>query len=248
MATLAQQPAIVRSRGMSERHFHLGMSVALLVAVLVGFSRSFFLRPFFPTWPSPQEPIFYVHGAVFAGWFALLVVQAWLIGAKRVQVHRRLGYGGAVLGAGMVVLGFVASLAAARRPTGFVGIPVPPLQFLIIPVVDMLIFGSFLALGVLSRREPGVHKRWILLASISMITAAVARWPGVVGASPLVFFFLADLFLVPLVVWDRRSRGRVHPVTLWGGLALVLSQPLRLILSASPAWLAVARWLTGVSG
>jgi hypothetical protein len=49
-----------------------------------------------------------------------------------------------------------------------------------------------------------------------------------------------------MAVWDYRSRGRVHPVTLWGGLALVLSQPLRLVLSGSAGWLAFAHWVTGV--
>ena len=97
----------------------------------------------------------------------------------------------------MLVLGFFASVTAARRETGFVGIPVPPLQFLIIPIGDLLIFGTFIGLGILTRRAPQVHKRWMLLASISMITAAVARWPGVIGGSPLLFFALADLFLVP---------------------------------------------------
>jgi uncharacterized membrane protein YozB (DUF420 family) len=245
MATLAQ-PVVVRSRWTAERRFHVGMSVALLATVFVGFARSFFLRPLFPTWPAPHEPVLYAHGAAFTAWFVLLVIQSWLIGAGQVQAHRRLGTAGAFLAMGMLALGFVASLTAARRATGFVGIPVPPLQFLIVPIGDLLIFGTFVGLGVITRRVPQVHKRWMLLASIAMTTAAVARWPGVIGASPLVFFALSDLFLVPMALWDYQSRGRVHPVTLWGGLALVSSQPLRLVLSSSPAWLALAQWLTAV--
>ncbi len=51
-----------------------------------------------------------------------------------------------------------------------------------------------------------------------------------------------DLFLVPMVVWDLASRRRVHPVTLWGGLALIFSQPLRFMLSGTHAWLGFAGW------
>jgi hypothetical protein len=80
-------------------------------------------------------------------------------------------------------------------------------------------------------------------ATLNLVTAAIARWPGVMGGSPLLFFFLSDLFLVPLLIWDRRTRGRVHPVTAWGAALTVLSQPLRLAVSATPAWLAFAGWL-----
>ena len=41
-----------------ERRFYTGMALALLVTVGVGFARSFFLRPLFPAWHSPSEPIF----------------------------------------------------------------------------------------------------------------------------------------------------------------------------------------------
>jgi hypothetical protein len=34
-----------------------------------------------------------------------------------------------------------------------------------------------------------------------------------------------------MVVWDLASRGRVHPVTLWGGLVLIVAQPLRMMLA-----------------
>ena len=51
-----------------------------------------------------------------------------------------------------------------------------------------------------------------------------------------------------LVAWDFASRGRLHPVTLWGGLAIVVSQPLRLVLSGTGAWLAFAGWAVGLLG
>ena len=242
MATIAAASDV---RWSPERRFYTGMAVAMVVAVLVGFSRSFFLRPLFPAWPSPSEPIFYVHGAVFTAWCVLLMVQTSLVSAGRTAQHRKLGVAGAVLAATMVVLGVYASLVAARRPTGFVGVPAPPLVFLLIPIADMVLFAGFVSLAVLKRRELQTHKRYMLLASTSLMTAAVGRWPGVITAPPLVGYLVTDLFLAALVAWDLKSRGRIHPVTLWGGTLLVLSQPLRLWLSETPAWLAFARWATG---
>lgn len=233
----------------AERRFFGIMAAAMLVTVFVGFSRSFFLRPLFPDWPAPAEPVFYIHGVVFAAWFVLLAAQTQLVTAGRTDLHRGLGAAGVVLAVAMVVLGVLGSLIAAARPTGFVGIPVPPLQFLIIPVLDMVLFTTFLALAVVKRHDAQSHKRWMLLASINLLTAAVARWPVVVDSgNPLVFFALADLFLLALVLWDFKARGRLHPATLAGGFVLIASQPLRLALSGTPAWLDFARWATGLVG
>src|SRR5512137_1440484 len=96
-----------RSRWTSERVFYTGMALAMLIAAYVGFARSFFLRPLFPEWPSPSEPIFYVHGVFFSAWCVLLVVQATLVGAGRTDLHRKLGVMGVIIAVGMVILGVV---------------------------------------------------------------------------------------------------------------------------------------------
>ena len=192
----------------------------MALAAYIGFARSFFLRPFFPEWPAPSEPIFLVHGVFFSAWCVLLVAQATLIGVRRVDLHRRLGLLGAVLASGMLVLGLWGALVAANRPTGFNGVPVPPLQFLVIPIFDLVFFGSFVALALRWRADAQAHKRLMVLATVALLGAAFARWPFVwkIG-NPFAYFGLADLFIVALAVWDFRSRGSLHPVTRWGGLA-----------------------------
>ncbi len=42
----------------------------------------------------------------------------------------------------------------------------------------------------------------------------------------------------------RASRGRVHPVYVWGGAILVISVPLRLMISGTHAWQRVAQWMS----
>jgi hypothetical protein len=87
-----------------------------------------------------------------------------------------------------------------------------------------------------------------LLATINLVTAAVARWPVVSDGGPLAGFGMTDLFVVALAIWDFRTRGRLHPVTLWGGLLIIVSQPLRFFVSDTGLWLAFARWATGLLG
>lgn len=237
---------ITKDRSLSERRFYTGMAIAILLTVLVGFGRSFFLRPLFPEHPAPSEPIFYVHGVLFTLWILLFVAQVSLVSAGNTRLHRKIGPFGAGLVIAMVVLGVLGALTAASRATGFVNIPVPPLQFLAIPLFDMVLFPAFVTLAFVHRRDLQRHKRWMLLATLNLITAAIARWPIVNTLGPLAYFAITDLFVVALAVWDFRSRGRLHTVTLVGGLLLIISQPLRLFVSGTDAWLAFARWATGL--
>jgi hypothetical protein len=241
-----QTQIITADRAVSERRFYTGMALAILTSVLVGFGRSFYLRPLFPDRASPSEPIFYVHGAVFTLWILLFVLQVSLVARGNVATHRKLGVAGGFLVVAMFVLGVLGALAAASRTGGFIGIPIPPLQFLAIPLFDMIVFPAFITMAFLQRHNAQSHKRWMLLATLNLITAAIARWPIVETLGPLAYFGLTDLFVVVLAIWDFRSRGKLHPVTLWGGLLMIVSQPLRLVVSGTDAWLSFAQWATGL--
>jgi len=46
------------------------------------------------------------------------------------------------------------------------------------------------------------------------------------------------------IVLAGGSGTRLHPATLWGGLFVLVSQPLRLLLTQTSAWTAFATWLT----
>jgi hypothetical protein len=231
----------------AERVFYLSMAVVLGAAVLVGFARSFYLRFLFPDWPAPPERIFYIKGAIFTAWYALLIVQAGLIALDRRSLHRRLGALGACIAALMVITGIYGSLVAAVRLPGIPGAPPIPLEFLAVPMFDMAMFAILVGLAIAKRSRPQTHKRLMLIASISLVVAGVARWPLLPDLPFPAYFAITDLFLVPLVVWDIASRGRLHPVTAAAGGALIATQIVRFAIGSSPAWLALARWATDLA-
>jgi hypothetical protein len=85
----------------------------------------------------------------------------------------------------------------------------------------------------------------MLLATISILAAAIARLPfGILKAGPPAFFGLTDLFIVACLLYDLIARRRIHRATAWGGLLIVASQPLRLMLGGTSAWMSFATWLT----
>jgi hypothetical protein len=144
----------------------------------------------------------------------------------------------------MVVVGTILAIWNAREGRAPPG--VPPLPFLIIPLFDMLVFAPLVAAAVWYRRRSETHKRLMLIATISLLAAPVARLPtALAAAGPLFYFGVVDLLLLTGVLYDLATRRKVHPVYVWGGLAILASQVIRLALSGTGAWLAVATWLTG---
>ncbi len=192
----------------------------------------------------PLTLLLHLHGIVFTSWLVLYFTQTVLVAAKRINVHRRLGIVGAVIAALMLLIGTTTAIIRAQQgmtpPGGS-----PPLVFLVIPLTDMLVFAILIGAGFYFRRRPDVHKRLMLLATISILGAAIARLPfAFIQSGPPAFFGLTDLFIVACIIYDLVSRGRVHRATALGWLLIVASQPLRLMIGGTDAWIAFATWLT----
>jgi hypothetical protein len=225
-----------------EHLFYSGMAVAVIITVFAGFAPTYYLRAYYGT--PPLIPLLHLHGLVFTSWLVLFLLQTILVATKRTNVHRRLGVAGAVLAVLMLSVGTVTAIIRAKQ-----GAPPnspEPLVFLTIPLGDMLVFAVLVGAGFYYRRRTDVHKRLMLLATISILPAATARLPFafIQQTGPLAFFGLADLFIVPCLLYDLYTRGRVHRATIWGGLIIIASLPLRLFIGETRAWIAFARWLT----
>jgi hypothetical protein len=235
----------------SDRPYVAGLVTAILLIVLVGFSRSFFLMPLFraePEWAA-KEPIFFIHGTVFSCWYALLAYQTYLVRDRSLRQHRRIGYWGAGLGVGIVLLGTFAALKAANRPGGFMGVPFTPQQFLTVPLAGILLFAVFLTLAVINRHKPASHKRLILLASISLLGAPIARLPLMMPVLP---FWLDAVvysgFTIAMARWDIATRGKITREVMIGGPALVIATLAAIPIGATASWQNAAAWMMTFTG
>jgi hypothetical protein len=234
-------PAVaVRSR--RTRRFYVAMALAFALTVFAGFYRSYFLKLHYGT--PALSVLLHIHGVVFSAWILLFAAQTTLVSAHRTDLHRRLGVAGAVLAGLLLVMGTTTAILRVRG--GSAPIPgVSGLAFLAIPMFDMVVFAILAGSGLALRRRLETHKRLMTLATIGLLSAPLARIPWVFRAGPPGFFGLTDLFIVAMLVYDLATRRRVHPATVWGGLVLVASQPLRLMISGTAAWTAFAAWATG---
>ena len=242
MENVQANPAIIRRR--RERWFYIGMSIALVITVFAGFAPTYYLRPYFN--PAPLMPLLHLHGFVFTSWLVLFVTQTTLVAAHRTDIHRRLGVAGGVIAVLMVLLGITTALVRAKQ--GATPLPgISPLSFLVVPLGDMFVFPILVGAGFYYRRRPDVHKRLMMLATISILAAAIARLPfAIMQAGPPAFFGFTDVFVVACVLYDLVTLRRIHRATALAGLFIVASQPLRLMLGGTHAWLSFAAWLVGL--
>jgi hypothetical protein len=240
MATAVFEPRESRL----DRYFFPGFALLMLATVFLGFARSYFLAGMFKA-PLPNWLI-HLHGAAFTSWILLLITQTSLVAANRVDVHRKLGLVGFGLACLMVILGTLAATDSLRRTFGAKG-PAAEMNaktFYIIPLTDMLIFGTLVFLAFRARSNPPAHKRLVLVATTALMLAAVARWPiPFIQHHPL---WAAELctygFLALLLAYDLYTIGKVHRVTIWASAFLIAVHRVRVPLGETAAWHAFATW------
>lgn len=220
------------------RRFYIAMTLLLIAMVVRGF------------WPSYFGPLLdrgvtrhwlvHLHGAIFGGWMMLLLLQVSLVATGRVRLHRRVGtagiaYGALVLSMGLVV-SFVAPVLHVRAGEWTVD---EAAGFLLLPLVDMLLFGGFFAAAVMYRRQPEIHKRLVLAATVALAFAAVAR---IAFVSLWVFFLVWMSPIFAAMAFDAWARGRIHPANAMSAAILALAFP-RILVTDSEGWLWVGRAL-----
>lgn len=228
------------ARWRNDRLFFSGMALLILLIVFAGFAPTYYLSRW--TGAPSLPPLAHLHGILFTAWIGLFVAQTSLVAARRTAVHRRLGAAGAGLAVLMVVIGTWTAIAAARRGA-FDGFG-DSTTFLIVPLTDVLFFAPVVFLAIRWRRHSETHKRLMLLATLSLTGAAFARFPAALAShGPLFFFGTIDALILVAMAYDRLTRGRVHPVWIWGGAALLASQVGRLMLMPTDFWRSIAEFL-----
>jgi hypothetical protein len=240
----ARAPIVSRQQQLQrQRIYYITFAVIAALAVFTGFARTYFLKGYFGA-PS-LTPLVHLHGFIFTSWILMFIAQTSLVAAGRTDIHRKLGVVGGVLAGLMIIVGPLTAIAAARL--GHSPSPeVPALKFLVIPLIDILQFAILIGAALYLRRKPEHHRRLMLAATIGILPAAFARFPvsPLYAYQPLAAFLMTDIVLLSAVTYDSIKHHRLHPAFAWSAALIILSFPLRLMLSGTNAWMTFAQWVT----
>jgi hypothetical protein len=228
--------------------FYLYMALSCAAIAFLGFAPTYWLP--LASKALKVNPVVHVHGALFFSWSLYLVFQTWLASSGRISRHRSVGMIGVSFATAMAIFGTLVAINAMKEAAA-IGMRAEGTAFAIVPLSGIAFFAVTFTLAIVNVRRPETHKRLMLLAAISILDAAIARWfltflapAGAVGPPPVAVAIppaiVAWLLVVVAMIFDWRTRGRPHPVYAIGGTALLLLKLLTQPISATPAWNAFA--------
>jgi uncharacterized membrane protein YhaH (DUF805 family) len=190
----------------------------------------------------------------------------------KVLAHRTWGMLGiAIVTAMIFIVMAVVSLriAQAQLPGQPAGTAHAVRAFSWVSISGLLFIVPVFTLAIVKLRDSETHKRLILLMTIAMLGAPIARWfltflapagpppvmvPGLPFVSaPPIFVTIApaltgDLLWVAAMIYDWRTRGKVHPVYVFGGAVMLLLQLTVVPVAESSVWQSIAAAIGHLAG
>jgi hypothetical protein len=223
------------------RTVYIWVSTLVATIAVVGFWRTYF-GPLLLAGTVDALALIHFHVAVYVGWLAIFAAQAVLAARGRIDLHMKLGRLGIGYGVLVVLVGLLVGFGmfVVRVRAGAVD---EARGRLLGPLLDMLVFAPLFAAAIYYRRKPELHKRLMIVATTTLLIAAVGRMR----------YFLPNLVLVQLVwsspillamSYDYVRKRVVHPVYVLGLVLLALESPaVRTWLRATEWWRNLSAWL-----
>ncbi|MEO6006006.1 MAG: hypothetical protein ABIZ04_20220 [Opitutus sp.] len=193
----------------SDRVFYSAAAAVNLTIVLIGF------MPFYLRGHGHNERIIapeiysivVVHGTAITAWYVLSLLQALLISVKKPRLHMKLGWLAVALVPVVAVSGAMVAIRSARASGAFDFFGMVYTDFLLVMLMEMIMFSVFVVLGLMNRRQPAFHRAMMLLASLSMVMGGAVRIPALVallgGDHSRVAFFGPLFVLGALIIVGR---------------------------------------------
>lgn len=240
MATLADSQD-------AERRFYGRMALAIIIAIFIGFAPSFYLFQMV-SYPRPNPPLTALtitHGLAATAWLAIFYTQVRLVAAKRRDIHRQLGVWGMALA--LLILPIIYFTAMEAIPRGLHPPIIDAESWSAVPLLQIPPMAFLLWMGWRNRMDPQAHKRFMLVFTLCMVEPGIGRWPifPPVMAGHVASNILAFAFIIPLILWDRKTIGHLHRATKAGIAAVAFGCFARFVVWPLGFWPDVVRVLPG---
>lgn len=246
-----------------DRWIYVFMAAWFIAIVLAGFIPSSLekiemvrsgLRPPFPI-------VMHMHAVLMGSFLLLLLAQTWLMATGRKAHHMQLGMLSLVLVPAIVIVGLVLAPTMYHEILERLETAPPDMReklqnallfsenIKLIQIRIGILFPLFLAIALRARgRNPGLHKRMMVLATVVPLPAGIDRipWlPSTLPDSPLSPDLYVLVAVAPMFIWDVVRNGYVHKAYwIWLGLALPFTIAVHALWD-TPWWHATARQIMG---
>lgn len=220
---------------------------------------AFFIGTLWAFWPSYFSRLlanmdihFHLHGIVMTLWCLLLILQAFLIRAKRRAIHRFTGKVSYVL-VPLIIITTINLVHYQMREIS--NLTSMDLCFLSLVLNALVVFVVIYLLAMINQDKPAIHARYMVGTIFPLFTPVTDRLisahfrmlvplvPTIDGKPflPPAGFLLADMILAGLMVWDWRA-GKRNYAFLICLILLVLYHTSVLTFYKFPFWQAFSNW------
>jgi hydrogenase-4 membrane subunit HyfE len=225
----------------AERLFYVLAAVAVAMVSAIGF-RSFYLQgKGFGGNPLTEQivPLILVHALAMSCWVVLFCVQSALILAGNRRLHRVLGPIGAFLAVAIVLLGSAMAILSAHFNPRAYEMFGGPRFFLVEMLTEILLFGVLVGIALAQRRRAEIHRPMMLLATVVILSGALARCPIVsdLAATPPLYAYAPVLIFGGLLFCLQWGMTRIaNRWYLVGYAAVTVTFLLSMPLGRSSLW------------
>jgi uncharacterized membrane protein YhaH (DUF805 family) len=248
-----------RPKAVSSRQFYVWMAGTCFAIAVLGFLPTYWVP--LAKGSFKAEPMVHIHGILMFGWVTFFLTQALLIARGKTLAHRTWGMLGIsiVTGIAFIVPTIISlRLAQAALPGQPPAAVHDARAFTWVTISALLFFVPVFTLAIVKLKDSETHKRLILLMTISMLGAPIARWFSLaappappwpaglpdISTPPMIIAMVAgllgDILLVVAIAYDWRTRGKVHPVYLIGGGIMLVMHLTTGLVGNSAAWQSAA--------
>jgi hypothetical protein len=243
--------------------FYVWMAVAIALFAFAAFAPTYWLQ--LPAGTFIGTPLVHIHSAVYTAWTLFLVAQSYLAANGRLKDHRAWGMAGIGLASAVVLFGTAVAIGSLKfRMT--VGSPDTARSSFIVAMTNMVLFSGFFIAAMVNAKRSETHRRLILLATISLLPAAISRvtyfiakgsGPGLrptLGPAPPVIsqlvphLLVIGVFILAGVIYDWKTRGRPHPTWLIGAVVIAVALVLRAPIGDTALWKSFADASAHIAG
>jgi hypothetical protein len=186
--------------------------IVIWILALIGFHQTYTV--FFPAFKGFRWEQHF-HGAMLMAWFAMLIVQPFLIKFRKYDWHRAIGKVGYVLAplvcfSILEVSRMVYLRETVHRPQNEV------LGQLSLDIPAILTFGLFALLAFMYQKQPAIHMRYMIATSLLMIGPGLGRALIILGGIPFpvsvtLVLYLSTLLALVFLILDIRNRKNPTP-------------------------------------
>jgi hypothetical protein len=226
-----------------EKYFYFSMSLLIAAVVVYGFSQTIGDRLFHAAVPRPL--LLSIHGACFSAWVLFFIFQSALVRTRNVRLHKLTGWFGAGLAALMIPLGLTIAVVMGRFDVHVLH-QQDEVPFFLVPLFDIAAFTATIVPAIVLRGKPELHRRFILIATCILTSAAFGRFPANFFP-PAYFYSGVDVLILLGALRDLVVMRRIHKIYLYALPLLFAAQSavMWIVNHSWAPWMRISRAVLG---